>query len=255
MTVSVITIVKEDPNGLRATVKSLTDQTSIEWQLIIVPGYSRDQTKSTAFELSSTDARITVIEQNNDGIYDAMNLGLSVAKGDYVWFMNAGDIFYSPEVLGEALIEITNSNVDLLIGGYQINHSRNLKKYVFRRKSLTAWEFAFNRRGGCHQAMLFRTATLIKLGGFDTSFKLASDFGLVLKLLQEYKGLRIDQVYASIEPGGRSDQGINLVHREKHKIRTKVMPGLIMSIVSFNWALGAIMKIYTKKIFIKTNRT
>lgn len=248
MRVSVVTVVKNHSSGLRTTQLSLQEQTFKDWQMIIVVGDSNDDTLSTAEHMSACDLRIQVIAQHGSGIYNAMNVGLGAATGNYVWFMNAGDIFFTESVLFEAVKELTDSDLDVLIGGYQIRDDGNRRYLSNSDRKVTTLNFAFNRRGGCHQAMIFRTEVLKEIGGFDTSYSLASDFDLVLKVLKNSKGKRIPQIYAAIEPGGRADQGILLVHKEKHDIRIRQMGGPFILLISMCWTALARLKISLRKL-------
>jgi glycosyltransferase involved in cell wall biosynthesis len=87
---SVVTVVKDDPAGLAATVDSLEDQTGgVAIEHVIVDGSS----KPLARELSTSGSYVhrTVIAEAARGVYPAMNRGLAQVTGEYVWFVNAGD--------------------------------------------------------------------------------------------------------------------------------------------------------------------
>ena len=245
--VSVITIVKDHAAGLEATHQSLLDQSFIDWEMVIVIGVSIDATLAVAKNLQRIESRIRLIEQNGSGIYEAMNEGLASASGEFTWFMNAGDKFASTSTLAHAVGYMSQNNVGAVIGGYRIESSSQNKTYSYPPRNITGLSFAFNRRGGCHQAMIFRTNILKDLGGFSTSYSLAADFDLVLKVIQKSKANRVSEIYASIEPGGRADQGIFLVHNQKHQIRKNLFGGPIVCLASFLWTALARMKIILRR--------
>lgn len=241
--VSIITVVKDNADGLVATYSSLREQSFREWEMIIIAGKSKDSTLSTAKKLQEQDRRINVFEERGKSIYGAMNEGLEVAHGEYVWFMNAGDRFAEPSVLAQAVAEISTSNVGVVIGGYGVNGFPEAKTYQYPRKNLSPISFAFNRRGGCHQAMIFRTDTLKGVGCYDPSYSLASDFGATLKVIKKAGACRVHEIYAFVEPGGLADQGILTVHQEKHRIRGVVFRSPIINFVSLLWTWAAQSKI------------
>lgn len=241
--VSVITVVKDDASGLVATHSSLFNQVLNNWEMIIVVGSSQDGTLTVARELEVVDHRVRVVEQKDSGIYRAMNNGIDLANGKFTWFMNAGDRFFSPMVLSHAVNQISIEPVNIVVGGYQVFDGSSGKTYSFSEKHITWRDFAFTRRGGCHQAMIFRTQILKEHGGFNTSYSLASDFDLVLRILDVSPGKRVSEVYASIEPGGRADKGISLVHKEKHQIRQDLLKGPIILSLSLLWTGLARIKI------------
>lgn len=245
--VSVITIVKNHAAGLAATHQSLLEQSFNDWEMVIVIGESSDATFAVAKDLQRIESRILLIEQSGSGIYEAMNEGLATASGEFTWFMNAGDTFASTSTLAHAVVYISQNKVGAVIGGYRVESSSQNKTYSYPPRNITGLSFAFNRRGGCHQAMIFRTNILKDLGGFNTSYSLAADFDLVLKVIQKSKASRVSEIYASIEPGGRADQGIFLVHNQKHQIRRSLLGGPVIFLASFLWTALARMKIILKR--------
>jgi len=241
--VSIVTVVKDDADGLLFTHSSLVRQTFKEWEMIIVVGASKDSTLSAAKELQSEDRRISALEERGRSIYGAMNEGLDVAKGEFVWFMNAGDCFAGPDVLTNAFKEISTRSVGVVVGGYGIIGEEKEKRFLYSSRALNSIAFAFNRHGGCHQAMIIRTESLRNSGCFDTAYSLASDFAAMLEVIETSGGQRAREIYALIEPGGLADQGITTVHREKHLIRKKVFRNPFITMASLFWTMGAQSKI------------
>ena len=237
-------MVKDHASGLRDTYLSLITQIFTDWEMVIVVGKSQDQTLSLALELQMKDSRIQVLEQEGTGIYGAMNQGLQSIRGEFTWFMNAGDKFASTLTLTHAMDEVTQRKVGIVIGGYQIDKGTDRQTYSFPEGNITRLDFAFNRRGGCHQAMIFRTQALREIAGFDTTYSLASDFDLVLRIMKTWNVRRASEIYASIEPGGLADQGIFLVHEQKHQIRRDLLGGPFVFTASLLWTLLARLRIY-----------
>ncbi len=252
--VSIVTVVKDHADGLMHTHASILQQTHSDWEMLVVVGTSSDGTLSTARSLEVHDRRIKVFEQKGDGIYGAMNEGLEIASAEFVWFMNAGDKFAAVDILEKAVREICLRNIGLLVGGYKIDGDGRRQEYTFPDKELKKFSFAFNRRGGCHQAMIFRTLPLKKLGGYDPIFSLAADFKLILKVIGDQGGFRVSDVYAEIEPGGRADQGILLVHSQKHKIRKEILKGPIALFLSFAWTKLATSKVKLRPLIEKLGK-
>ena len=135
-------------------------------------------------------------------------------------------------------------NADLLIGGYLVSGDSNSQPYLKSAKRLSSFEFAFNRRGGCHQAMLFHKKKVLEFGVFDIDFELASDFDLVMKIVKGENSFRAERVFACIEPGGVSDQRIYDVIREKHQIRRSHFERkTLLLLVSIGWGIAVKSKI------------
>jgi len=246
--VSIITIVKDHVTGLRETFASLNEQVHKDWEMIIVAGISKDSTLKLAKEISSRDTRIKVIEESGQGIYAAMNEGIQNANGEFSWFMNAGDRFANAQVLERALLEASSTKVGLVIGGHRIDGDNKRQVYSYPKKVLSEFDFAFNRRGGCHQSMIFRTQVLNVIGGFNTDFSLASDFDLALRVIRLAGAVRVPEIYASVEPGGSADQFIFSVHRQKHQIRKKFFKKILITLLSSLWTFAASSKIVSRRL-------
>jgi putative colanic acid biosynthesis glycosyltransferase len=249
--VSVITIVKDHPLGLRETFASLSEQDFLDWELLIIVGPSQDSTLATAREMATSGRDVKVIEQLGSGIYGAMNEGIRKAKGEFVWFMNAGDKFADCDVLSSAVDEITKTEAGVVIGGYRLNRTVQ-KDRSFPSGKLSAFKFAFNRRGGCHQAMIFRQKSLRNVGEYDPTHSLASDFELVLKVIKSAGAFRVSKVFASIEPGGVADKNIFQVHFQKHQIRKSIFGNNPMvTLLSWSWSVMASAKIRLRHLLTR----
>jgi glycosyltransferase involved in cell wall biosynthesis len=245
--VSIVTVVKNDVEGLRRTYNSIKTQKSRNWEMLIVVAPSTDSSAELAEELSDSDDAVRVIRQKSLGIFAAMNEGIEHSNGEFIWFMNSGDIFVGPDVLGLAISQILESSLGVIVGGYQINHISHLSKYSFREKFISPLGFAFSRRGGCHQAMIFQASYVKDLGGYDVTYKANSDFKLVLSVIKLGGGKRVSQIYADVEPGGFADQNIFTVHKEKHLVRKSFFKSKWIDILSVCWTLAARIKISCRR--------
>ena len=108
---SIITITKNNQTGLTKTAHSLNDQTYKDYEWIVVNGNSGDQIPHFV-----TSKNITLINERDNGIYDAMNKGVKGAIGQYFIFMNAGDIFESKNTLTEIHDRIKDEAFDFIYG-------------------------------------------------------------------------------------------------------------------------------------------
>lgn len=244
---TIVTIVKDHADGLQATYESILRQTYQELELCIIVAESSDGTLPLAKSMAKSDSRVRVFLQEGVGIYSAMNMGLQVASGQFIWFMNAGDQFSTPQVLDAALKEMLTTASGLLIGGYQVVRGKKDSRYAFSKKRISEINFAFNRRSGCHQSMLFRTEALRSTGGFDLRYQLASDFDSVLKVIRHSGAFRVAEVYSLVEPGGAADRNIFKVHYEKHQIRRAFFKSGPVSILSLIWTAAASSKVLIRQ--------
>ena len=82
--------------------------------MIIVDGNSEDGSRESAMEFANYDKRVVLRNQASRGIYLAMNEGLELARGEFIWFMNAGDVFYDERSISESLEILEKSEADIL---------------------------------------------------------------------------------------------------------------------------------------------
>ena len=110
---SIISITYNDLKGLEYTLASITEENE-DVEHIIVDGNSTDGTKDLLKGLSDT---YKWVSESDKGLYDAMNKGVSLAKGDWICFMNAGDLFADFENIDIANLLINiDSDVGVLYG-------------------------------------------------------------------------------------------------------------------------------------------
>jgi glycosyltransferase involved in cell wall biosynthesis len=217
--ITVITVVKNHAIGLLKTIESLKSQTFTGWKSVIVVGSSADLTLENALELAQNDNRIAVLVQENSGIYEAMNMGILESQSTFLWFMNSGDTFIDSNALKHGLEIISKLEVGFVVGGYKVIGQPKI--YKQNNSKLTALGFAFTRRGGCHQAMIFRRTSVIECGLFSTKFRLAADYEMCLKILKSSGAVKSFEVFAQMEPNGRTDNSLVEMHREKLAIRNQ----------------------------------
>ena len=249
--VSIVTVVRADPKGLMNTCTSLLEQTHQTWEQLIVLSQNDWVTLDVAKKFEDIDPRIKIIYEKEPGIYKAMNQGIEVSLGSYLWFMNSGDNFYSKYSLENSLAHIELSKSSLLIGGYQVEDDGNINSYQQPNSKLTPLRFAFNRRSSCHQSMLFATVAVKQAGGYNSQYRLAADFDLVLRILKSHQGVRFYQTLSKIEPGGISHRNVNKVHSEKHSIRIKHLEFPGVSVASHVWTGLVKLKMGLRNFYLK----
>lgn len=95
--ISIITVTYNASSTVETTLRSIAKQTWTDYEHIIVDGASTDDTLQKVNAITTNNQR--VISEPDNGLYDAMNKGIDMAKGEYLLFLNAGDAFHSPDTL------------------------------------------------------------------------------------------------------------------------------------------------------------
>ena len=130
MKVSVITVSFNAAKSIAATLKSVLEQTYKDIEYIVVDGDSSDGSKKIIKQYEANISKI-IIEPDN-GVYDAMNKGLSVASGDIICFLNANDVYVSNEML-ETVVELFRTKkIEVLMGDVGFLRRLNSKR-IWRR--------------------------------------------------------------------------------------------------------------------------
>lgn len=110
-TVSIITITYNAERFLERTIRSVVAQQATDYEYIIIDGASTDGTLAIIRKYENYS--ISWISEPDAGLYDAMNKGLHRARGEYVWFMNAGDELHDPKTLSRLLKRIDATSADV----------------------------------------------------------------------------------------------------------------------------------------------
>lgn len=209
---SIVTVTLNNLNGLKKTGRSVAGQTCRSYEWIIIDGQSDDGTQ----EWSEDSGAALFISEKDSGLYDAMNKGIEKSTGQYVLFLNAGDLLESTQTLNtlETAIHI-NKFPEFIYGDSYETDTQNSKFYKTARLHEKIPLGMFTH----HQAMLyFRPA--IKDIRFDTQYTIAADY----KFTAEFLG-KVNRIFYTESPicifesGGLSQQNMKTGRKEQYKIR------------------------------------
>ena len=163
---SIITINYNNMNGLQNTFESVFSQTYNEFEYLVIDGGSTDGSKEL-IETNSGNIDFWVSE-NDNGIYHAMNKGILRSKGEFLFFLNSGDIFHQNKIL-ESIIHKFN-HADILYGN--IEYSNGLKL-----NSPSEVDFSFFYYNTLpHQATFISRKLFDQIGLYDENLKIVSDY-------------------------------------------------------------------------------
>ena len=197
MRLSIITVTYNNYEGLKNTIASIAQQTSKEFEYIVVDGASSDNT----LNLIKNNANVITkwISEPDSGIYNAMNKGVRMASGDYCLFMNAGDMLFSPTTVEEIYKE--NLNVDFIEGRISFNTTGKLSNPIPNR-TLFNYLYGINNN---HQASLISRKLLLEIP-YDESYKIAADmkFNIEAIICNNCSFKTIGTIICNYEVGGRS---------------------------------------------------
>ena len=172
--ISVITINLNHAEGLRRTIRSLPYQ-KCTFEHIIIDGQSSDHSVEVVKE-ESPEETILICEKDG-GIYDAMNKGIRLAKGNYLYFLNSGDTLINIPVFDR----INNLSEDEIIfyGDRLVGNEKRLQQFP---TSLRLSHLMFNG-GIAHQSQFFPKKYFDQYGLYDANERIISDWAWNLTAL------------------------------------------------------------------------
>lgn len=175
---SVITVVFNSEQLIARTIESVLGQTYPHIEYVIIDGGSTDGTLNI---IRSYDDRIAFwISEKDKGIYDAMNKGLLHATGDYVLYMNAGDLFFAEDTVEKVF---ASGQADVYYGDTEIidTEGRSLGKRRLDIPRKLTWKSLKKGMLVCHQALFVKRAIAPQ---YDLQYKISSDVDWEINVLK-----------------------------------------------------------------------
>lgn len=255
MKLTIITVCLNAANTIEKTLKSIIGQSYKNIELIVFDGKSEDGTTDI---IEKYKEHITYFKSAKDkGVYDAMNLALEKATGDYVLFFNAGDTFCDENVLKNAMEEISkNTDYDFVFGwSKDIDENRNCVKINKCENYKNKIFFANNNI--CHQAIFYKRCLFFDDKYDIENFKIYADwdFNARIRRCKKAKMLPLNFAICNFLIGGISTdmQNSKIFEAEKDLIRKKYFKEIYPFYKIDKFMLKTFKSIYLpiRSIFIK----
>ena len=185
--ISIITVTYNAAIVLSNTIQSVCEQSYKNIEYIIVDGASTDNTRSVVEKYKEQETKLknfTFISEPDKGLYDAMNKGLKYATGDYVWFLNAGDVLKNETIVEEmAQIAEKNTMPDIIYGETDLMDSAG---NIFAERRLKtpeklSWKSFKMGMLVCHQAFIVKRSIAPE---FDLQYRFSSDFDWCIRCMK-----------------------------------------------------------------------
>jgi len=253
--ISIITVHKDNSEGLARTLRSAEKQ-SIKYREILVVDASSESEAFKARTIASGLERSTFIRQASKGIYPAMNEGLKLASGEWVWFMNSGDEFADDQSIAAVRQVIIRNCAKVYIGGHSVFDISNSRVVSEIQGYANSKKFAYVLRQNNHQSTIYNRQSLIEVGGYDKRWQLCADYASVISIANKEK---LDSVFFFLdvisirEPGGVSDSNLVQVQIEKFRIRSEMLKGGFLR--SFAWLLLHLGHYFRLKLIANIQKT
>lgn len=246
--VTIVTVVYNSEKLLQKTIDSIANQSSPDFEYLIIDGNSTDDTINI---IKENESKIDYWQSEPDtGLYDAMNKALSIAKGKYIVFINSGDELNNSNVI--VSIKNLNAEADVYYGETNlIDDTGNIlgtRSNLSTRKlpKILSWRSFKYGMLVSHQSILVRTTLSPK---FNIDYRCSADIDWVIEILKNSKRIvNTNLIISKYLVGGYSLQNNKLAWKERFQIYLK----------HYGWAQAIISHIYIAIrgiIFNLRNRT
>ena len=218
MELSIITVNRNNSQGLDATIKSVETQTYTDFEYIIIDGNSTDESVDIIRQHESAGLNIQWISEDDTGIFDAMNKGIGLASGEYLLFLNSGDILDSNDVLQDLFS--TSHSADILIGECRVMKDDRQIWLQTPRDRYTLKSVINDSIP--HQSSFIKKSLFEQYGFYRTDLKIMGDWEFFIRtiVLQDCSVEPIHLVISRYDATGISSnpQSQELIRQEKSKV-------------------------------------
>lgn len=219
---TVVTVVRNDPEALRRTLASVAAQDTSLLEHLIIDGASTDDTCDIARAAAATSPWVRLRSAPDTGIYNAMNHGIRLARGEHLQFLNAGDDFTSGD-------EVAAIYADWQRVGYEWGRYR--ARFVDANRAATrplasaeldVAQFLRGTQERYHQGAVMSRSLLWELGGFDERYRIVADFDLMRRaLLAGHRPWVSERIITDYDASGLSAVAWRESLWEEHLVRSR----------------------------------
>ena len=230
MIVSIITVCFNNAETIEDTIRSVLSQYYKNIEYIIIDGGSTDGTLGIISKYKNNITK--VISEPDNGVYDAMNKGIKLSSGDVIATLNA-DEFYANETIVCQMVEfIQSNNLDAAYGDVVYVKQDNINQLVRFWKTGEYLKNSFQRGWIIpHPAFFCRRKYFEQYGYFESGFKIAADFELMLRFIEKYqiKVGYLSKVIVKMRTGGKANVLRGIIRGNCEIIRSFRLNGLRLS--------------------------
>ncbi|WP_051205411.1 glycosyltransferase family 2 protein [Salinimicrobium xinjiangense] len=215
--ISIIIPTYNSAASLSIALDSIKSQVFKDLEVLIIDGVSTDNTLEIAQKYKSDFQVLTVVSEPDKGIYDAMNKGISLAKGEWLFFMGSDDSLFNSHVLEKIFSLRAAKTHDVIYGNVQSTRFEHPYDEEFSYYKLAT-------KNICHQSIFFRKSVFKKIGKFNLKYKIWADWDHNIRWFysSRIKKYYTDEIIANYADGGLSslNEDILFLKRKNLKLLT-----------------------------------
>ena len=236
MKFSIITVCYNSEKTIAATLESVDKQSFSDYEHIIIDGLSNDKTVKICRQ--TINKKRQIISEIDKGIFDAMNKGLSISRGEYLIFLSSDDRFYDNEVLS-----IINKNLKdecIIYGDILISKNRKIhRKWISNNFTMKKLKFGWMPP---HTGTFIKRSLIEKYNiNYDLNYKISADYDYLIRSFKASKKTKyINYFISNMQHGGNSNATL------VSSIKKKYEDYLIIKKNKLGGTLALVLKSFSK---------
>ena len=192
--ISIIIATYNSGKTLNKCLDSILMQKLQDWECILIDGVSNDNTLQVIDEYERKDSRLSHISETDHGIYDALNKGFKLAKGEWVYVLGSDDWLTYDGLYN--LVQGAYAESGVVYGNIIVAYNNGLNRVIPPKKiSNMRYYMAIS-----HQGVIVKREEIIRIGGFDLRYKVKGDFNMIQTLY--LKGVKFQYIDTNINYSG-----------------------------------------------------
>jgi len=201
-------------NRIAAALASLSKQKNIQLEVIVVDGANEPE---GFHSLPSYPFPITFIHEKDNGVYDAMNKGIAVAKGEWIYILGSDDILANENTLSNLISR--GEQADLVFGNVEntgLSHSATTKIHTPSFPNGMIWKHTLHQQGVLYKRSLFQERN------FNTMYKILGDYEFHFRLKNKnVKAEYVNETVALCDANGLSKRYVWKLYKEEIRLKKK----------------------------------
>lgn len=215
---SIITVCFNSEKTIEKTIESVLKQEIDDYEYIIIDGGSTDNTLNIVEKYRGrVGDKIQIISEKDNGIYDAMNKGIRISKGELIGFINSDD-YYEDYVLKQLKDRVSKYD-EYIYGNTKLMYyfKNNVVCKIDSPEELISEKSLRMGMGFVHQSSFVRREVFSKVGEFNTNFSLGADWDFTIRCLKQ--GIKFKKYNIVISVFSKSGASSKSHIMERHRIR------------------------------------
>ena len=221
MKVSIITATYNSAENIASALSSIATQTYLNIEWVVVDGGSNDNTLDIV--RSRYNRELKIISEKDEGIYDALNKGIQLARGDIIGFVHSDDFLASPDIISDIVQQFQDKNIDGVYGDLEYVSKTDISKRIRFWKSEPFFSKLL-RKGWmpAHPTLFLKKEVYQKHGDFNLNYRIAADYDFILRVFSDstLNFSYIPEVLMKMRVGGASNRSFkNIKLKSKEDLR------------------------------------